>query len=168
MHVGPTPARALGATDQHSQVQLYVEGPFDKAVLFVEVERFAADAKIPKPAGALKALAKHEAFAYLGGRTLAELLAAELAGTRVALTDAGRANMTLRLSRLTPETLGGLFYLLELATAYAGRFYHVNAFDQPGVEAGKRAAFALMGRKGYEDERARIERRRGAVERREV
>ena len=66
--------------------------------------------------------------------------------------------MTLSISSVTPEAVGGLFYLFELATAMSGELYDIDAFNQPGVEGGKQAAYALMGRAGYENFAARIGR----------
>ncbi|MBI4577303.1 MAG: glucose-6-phosphate isomerase [Planctomycetes bacterium] len=147
---GPTPVRALGTTDQHSQVQLYVEGPPDKAVVFVAVDRHPGDRRIP----ALHA--DRASMACLAGRGLAELLEAERRGTRAALAAAGRPSLALHLPEVAPRPVGALLYLLECATAYAGRLYRVDPYDQPGVEAGKRAAHALMGRAGLEALRAEL------------
>jgi glucose-6-phosphate isomerase len=153
VHVGPTPVKALGATDQHSQVQLYVEGPFDKLVCFVRVENFDRDIKIPKLFG------DKDGIAYLGGKTFGSLLNAEQTATEVALTENERSNMTLHVPAVNAFTLGQLIYLLESATAYAGELYNIDAFDQPGVEAGKVATYALMGKKGFEAKRREIEGR---------
>jgi len=155
VHAGQTPIRALGATDQHSVVQLFAEGPNNKMFVFVEVERFRGDVEIPP------LFPDDETTGFLGNQTLGRLLNAEKRGTEVALTDAGRPSYTLRLSTISPETVGELLYFLEVQTAFAGMLYGVNAFDQPGVEAGKKAAFALLGRKGYGDLRRTIERRFG-------
>jgi glucose-6-phosphate isomerase len=160
VETGQTPVTALGATDQHSQVQLYVEGPHDKVVTFLEVERFRRDVRIPSRHRDLASLG------YLGGRTLGELLAAEKKGTELALTEAGRPNFSYLLPTVSAHVLGQLFYLFEFQTALSGELYGIDAFDQPGVEAGKRAAYALMGRPGYEQAAARLGRslaRRRAV-----
>jgi len=162
VNIGPTPVKALGAIDQHSQVQLYAEGPFDKAFVFVGLRKLAREVTIPK------AYPELSACGYLGGHGLGELLDAERQGTELALTAAHRPNATIFLDELSEHSLGGLFFLLELATAYAGRLYNVDAFDQPGVEAGKVASYALLGRKGYEAERARIEQSRPAGGRKTV
>ncbi len=155
VHAGQTPIRALGATDQHSILQLFAEGPNNTMVVFVEVERFRTDCEIPP------LYPDDETTAFLGGQTLGRLLNAEKRGTEVALTDAGRPNYTLRLSTISPETVGELLFFLEVQTAFAGLLYGVNAFDQPGVEAGKKAACALLGRKGHGDLKKSIERRFG-------
>lgn len=148
---GPTPVRAVGVTDQHSQVQLYVEGPFDKWFTLLSVDQPERRLAIPH------AFADLEGVAYLGGRDLGELFHAERDGTRIALTEAGRPNATLSLERVDAHGLGQLIQMLEVSVALVGEHTGVDAFDQPGVEAGKVAAYALMGRAGYEERRAEIE-----------
>jgi glucose-6-phosphate isomerase len=140
---GSTPHGAVGTTDQHSQIQLYMQGPQDKVVEIVEVENHTRDLEIPKAYGDL------DGVAYLGGHTLAELLNVECDATRKALTEAGRPNSTIRLGTVSEENLGYLFQALEVQTAVAGSLYGVNAFDQPGVEAGKQITYKGMGRPGY-------------------
>ncbi len=147
---GPTPVRAVGVTDQHSQVQLYAEGPFDKWFTLLGVERPRHAVEIPL------AYEDLDAVAYLGGHTLEELFQAERDGTRIALTEAGRPNVSISFPEVTPHTVGQYLYLMEIAVALMGEHYGVDAFDQPGVEAGKVAAYALMGRAGYEERRAEI------------
>jgi glucose-6-phosphate isomerase len=151
VHKGPTPIRAVGVTDQHSQVQLYAEGPHDKWFTLLTTGEPGVDVPIPK------AYADMEGVHYLGGRTLGELFRAEREGTRIALTEAGRPNAMFTLDRIEAHTVGQLMYLLELSVAVMGEHYDIDAFDQPGVEAGKIAAYALMGRTGYEQRRAEIE-----------
>ncbi len=150
-HTGTTPVKALGTTDQHSQIQLYVEGPNDKLITFLEVKQFPEEVKIP---GGLDDV---EGMGYLCGHTMNELFAAELQGTRIALTEAQRPNATITLPAVTPHTVGQLLFMLELQTAMAGKLYRIDPFDQPGVEAGKVAAYALLARKGYEKRRKEIE-----------
>jgi len=142
---GQTPVKAVGATDQHSQVQLYVEGPADKTFTFLRVEKFGADAKIPK------AFKEMDGLAYLGGKSLSELINAEQSATEIALMKAGRPSVRITLPELSAYTVGQLLYLLEVQTAFAGGLYNVNPFDQPGVEEGKRLTYAMMGRPGFED-----------------
>src|SRR5215217_2208249 len=111
---GSTPHGAVGTTDQHSQVQLYMQGPQDKAIEIVEVENHPRDLQIP---GAYKDLA---GVGYLGGHTMAELLNVECDATRRALTEAGRPNCTIRLDEPNEENLGYLLQALEVQTAIAG------------------------------------------------
>jgi glucose-6-phosphate isomerase len=147
VEIGPTPLPAVGATDQHAQVQLFIEGPRDKLVTFIAVDKAPADLRIPESSGD---------HAYLGGHSLAELLDAERRGTALALARNGRPSLCIHLPRLDAEQLGALFFLLEAATAFAGELLDVDAFDQPGVEEGKRLAFGLLGRQGYEAQRAAV------------
>ncbi len=143
VHTGPTPLAAVGPTDQHSQVQLFMEGPFDKVVTFMAVDRFAEDVTIPQSAGLPADLA------YLPGHTLAGLLQAEYQATSAALASMGRMNCSLHLPELSARTLGEAIMFFQLATGYAGVWYGVDPFDQPGVELGKRLTSAAMGRPGY-------------------
>lgn len=150
VNVGPTPVLALGATDQHSQIQLYMEGPADKIINLVAVERFAEKGPIPA------AEPGEEEIAYLGGHTLAELINVEREATAVALTKAGRPNCTHIFPEVNAFTVGQFLYMLEMQTAIAALFFAVDAYDQPGVEAGKNAAYALLGRPGYEAQAVEI------------
>lgn len=143
VNTGPTPVGAVGPTDQHSQVQLFMEGPHDKVVTFMAVERPSEDLPIPAfpdlPAD----------LAYLPGHSLASLLQAEYQATSAALARMGRMNCAVHLPELSAETLGEAFMFFQLATGYAGVWYGVDPFDQPGVELGKRLTFAAMGRPGF-------------------
>ncbi|SDG85389.1 glucose-6-phosphate isomerase [Desulfosporosinus hippei] len=149
--VGQTPVKALGVTDQHSQVQLYVEGPDDKVLSFVTVEKFKQTRIIPLDSEL------PEDIHFLGGRTLEELLFAEQKATEYALTLANRQHQKIILSSLDAYNIGQLLLLLEWETAYMGELLNINAFDQPGVEEGKNGTYALMGRKGYEKKKLEIE-----------
>ncbi|HEY0305609.1 MAG TPA: glucose-6-phosphate isomerase [Longimicrobiales bacterium] len=141
---GPTPVKALGATDQHSQVQLYIEGPYDKTITILSVADSGDDVRIPK------AYENVDALAYLGGHTLGELLDAERRATARALAQRGRMNMSLELPRLNAHTMGQVFMMLQIATVYGGALYGVNPFDQPGVELGKELTYGYFGRSGYQ------------------
>ena len=143
--VGSTPLAALGATDQHAQVQLFMEGPADKTVTFVGVRDRATDVRIPAGFKDVKELG------YLGGHSLGELIDIEQRATAGALARRGRPNMTITLDKVDPAHVGELMMFLELATAYAGQLYEIDAFNQPGVELGKQFAYALLGRPGADD-----------------
>jgi glucose-6-phosphate isomerase len=148
VHTGPTPVASIGATDQHSQVQLFMEGPFDKVITFAVIERLGEDVKIPAPAAGAAPLPKD--LAYLQGHTLGELLRAEYEATAGALAQMGRMSCTLRLPDLSAATLGEAIMFYQIATGYAGAWYGIDPFDQPGVELGKQLTYAAMGRPGYE------------------
>jgi glucose-6-phosphate isomerase len=150
---GPTPVKALGTTDQHSQVQEYVEGPFDKTITFLAVAESPVDLTIPKLHEELPELG------YLGGHTLNELLNTERMATEAALAKRGRMNLTLELPRVDAHSLGGLMMLLQIATVYSGSFYGIDPMDQPGVELGKQLTYGIMGRGGYEQARQEWESR---------
>ncbi len=146
-HAGPTPLSASGATDQHSQVQLFMEGPLDKTVTFVAVRDREQEAKIPSLHSDIPELG------YLGGHSLGELLDIERRATAGALAARGRFNATITIDRGDAWHLGALIQTLEIATAYAGALYGVNAFNQPGVELGKNFAYAMLGRPGSDEAR---------------
>ncbi len=150
---GPTPVKSLGATDQHSQVQLYVEGPFDKTITFLAELEGGDDVQIPS------AYPQHAELSYLGGHSMGELLRTEMLATEAALTQRGRMNMTLEVPRVDAHSLGGLFMLLQIATVYAGHLYGIDPMDQPGVELGKQLTYGIMGRPGFEEARGEWERR---------
>jgi len=150
---GQTPVKSLGVTDQHSQVQLYTEGPFDKIITFLRVENFKNDMDIPT------AFEYVEDIAFLCGKTFGALLEAERSATEYALMKAGRANVTITLTEVDAYSVGALLYFFEMATAFAGEMLGINTYDQPGVEEGKRATFALMGKPGFEEAKAEMDAR---------
>lgn len=143
VNCGQTPAKSLGVTDQHSQVQLYTEGPFDKVVTFIGVDNFGDTVDIPKEETA-------EIGDFLKGHTLNELINAERKSTEFALTKAGRSNFTILMPSVNAETVGELLMYFMYETAFAGAYLGIDTFNQPGVEEGKKATFAMIGRKGYE------------------
>jgi len=144
VNVGPTPIKALGATDQHSQIQLYNEGPNDKIITFIRVENFDAVLEIPR-------IFEYTGIRYLAGKTVNDLINAEADSTRVALSDYSRPTTTITLERVDEYNVAQLLYMLEVQTAIAGELYGINTFNQPGVEQAKNYTYALMGRAGYED-----------------
>jgi glucose-6-phosphate isomerase len=147
---GQTAVVALGVTDQHSQSQLYMEGPRDKVITFWEIETSPYRIRMPK------LFPDYDSTRYLAGSDLHALFRAEKLATEAALTEAGRPNCTFLFPRADEYTVGQMMMLLEFQTAYAGEFYDVNAFDQPGVQLGKDLTYALMGRDGFESEHKRM------------
>lgn len=150
-NVGQTPVKALGVTDQHSQVQLYTEGPFDKVVTFLSVGSYKQKSPIPHGCENIPDVS------FLGGHTMEELIQAENKATAYALTKAGRLNYTINLPEVNEFTLGQLLFLFEMQTAYAGAMFNINTFNQPGVEAGKKATFALLGKPGYSEQKKELD-----------
>lgn len=150
VHAGQTPVKALGVTDQHSQVQLYTEGPFDKVVTFLGVEKYRCQTPIPEGYSHIPDV--H----FLSGHSHQELIQAEQAATAYALTKSGHGNYTVTLPEVNPFTVGQLLYMFEVQTAFVGELLGIDAFDQPGVEEGKKATYALLGKPGYEDKRQEL------------
>jgi glucose-6-phosphate isomerase len=141
--VGQTPVKAVGVTDQHSQVQLYTEGPNDKLITFLAVSQYRANVTISE--GCAQSPDVH----FLCGHTLNELIDAERKATQYALLKSAKPSYTITLKQVNEFTLGQLMYYLEMMTAYCGSLLGIDAFDQPGVEEGKNAAYAMLGRPGY-------------------
>lgn len=150
-NVGQTPVKAVGVTDQHSQVQLYAEGPFDKVVTFISIGKYNYEMKIPEGCKDIPDVG------FLGGHSMQELIQAENKATAYALMQAGRMNYTVTLPELNAFTLGELLFYFEMQTAYAGAMLDINTFNQPGVENGKKATFALLGKNGYEAKKAEMD-----------
>ena len=142
---GPTPIKALGTTDQHSQVQLYREGPNDKLVVFLQVGKHPSEVRIPD------AFADSPGLAYLRKAKLSKLLNAEKVATEYALAQSQRPSVTISFNSITPQSVGEFFFLYEFTTSLMGELLHIDVYDQPAVELGKKATFALMGRDGYEE-----------------
>lgn len=141
---GSTPIRALGAIDQHSQVQLYVDGPDDKLFTLIDVREKGPEMEIPTVKGE-----ELSPVFYLGGHTFSSLLSVEAQSTAAALMKARRPVIWLEMPRLDGVRLGALIFLYEMVTALTGLLFEVDPFDQPGVEQGKRYTYGLMGRTGY-------------------
>lgn len=147
--LGPTPTKSVGVTDQHSQLQLYVDGPKDKCIILL----YSATQEVPIPAS----FDYLEDVQYLANKDMKSLFHAEFLGTRLSLTEAKTPNISLTLDEVSDYNLGALFYLFEMVTAIMGHLLGVNAFDQPGVEQGKIYTKAMMGKKGLEKEREHTE-----------
>ena len=140
---GQTPIKSLGAIDQHSQIQLYTEGPNDKLISLIAVDHYRATVKVSStPEGVTD-------LDYLRGAELGTLLDRERLATAYALTKASRPNFTMTVPTIDAGVIGEFFFLYEMQTVLAGGLYQVNPFGQPGVEAGKNATYALMNREEY-------------------
>ena len=135
---GTTPIDALGAVDQHSQLQLYLAGPANKLYTLVRVPAAGTGGRMPAD------LAADPGLTHLGGRTMGDLLDAEAAATAESLMQHGRPVRQFHVPRLDAYALGALLQHFMLETAVAADMLGVNAFDQPAVEDGKRRAKSYL------------------------
>ncbi|MCL6520108.1 MAG: glucose-6-phosphate isomerase [Armatimonadetes bacterium] len=152
VHSGTTPFAALGATDQHSVLQLFKEGPNDKVYGFVTIDSWPASTKLTNE------FPSEVEYAYFGGHTLSDLLKVEQLSTEMSLVKAGRPCYRLILRDISEPTIGGLFYFMETLTIFVAKLWHVNPFNQPGVEEGKNMTYALMGRADFAPKRQEYEK----------
>lgn len=152
---GPTPLKSIGVTDQHSQLQLYIDGPKDKFITLI----YSAD----DDCSIADSFPYIESIDYLAGKNLRELFYAELLGTTLSITESGTPNITIMIDKINEYNLGVLFMLYEMVIAYLGYLYEVNPFDQPGVELGKIYTKAIMGKKGFEEKHEEIKTKLSTV-----
>lgn len=134
---GMTPIPAYGATDQHSQMQLFMEGPADKTIFLIEVEKFQNDYDLTNTISG-------ESFKTLSLFSLGTLMKAEFEGTLAALAENKRHVVHLKVPAVNEETLGQLVLFSECLTVLMGQLLKVDPFNQPGVEAGKKYAYAWL------------------------
>ncbi|MBE5816295.1 MAG: glucose-6-phosphate isomerase [Clostridiales bacterium] len=152
VNCGQTPVKAVGVTDQHSQLQLYSEGPSDKVITFINVENYGRSVNIPEDYAGV------EAMSFLSGVGFDHIAACEQKGTQYALTDSRKLTRSITLSEVNANTVAQLLTFFEFETAFMGELLGINTYDQPGVELSKKATFALLGRKGYETQRKELMR----------
>ncbi len=152
VNAGTTPLACLGATDQHSLLQLFKEGPDDKVFGFIKIDHFPADVELTAEFPA------EVEYAYFAGHTLGEQLSIEQLATEMSLARAGRPCYRVSLPDISAPTLGALFYFYEALVVYTARLWGVNPFDQPGVEEGKNITYSLLGRQDYTGRRQEYEK----------
>lgn len=145
VHIGPTPLKAVGVTDQHSQLQLYMEGPADKVITFIAVESPRRPLAIPDVFPQLR-----DQLGYVAGKSFEQLMQAEFEGTRAALANQQRPSVTLSMPVVDAYHVGQLLFFFEVQVALMGGLFGIDPFDQPGVEDSKKIAKALMGEPGLE------------------
>lgn len=150
--IGQTPYPATGATDQHSQLQLWIEGPKDKVITFIAINDYGYEVPIPEE--------DIEPMGYLRNHSLEGLIKAEQEATELALLNAGVPNMRLNIPMIDSYYMGQLILFFELVTAVTGMLYGINPFNQPAVEEGKNLTYGIMGRSGYEDKGLEVVRYR--------
>jgi glucose-6-phosphate isomerase len=136
IYAGQTPIKTIGVTDQHSQLQLYSEGPKDKLIMFLTVDKVERDEKIEVTL---------PFTSHLTGVSLKELLDNEYNATAYSLTSLDRPNYTIALEEISEESVGELIFMLEMMTAYMGEMMDIDAFNQPGVELSKIYTKAMLG-----------------------
>lgn len=151
--VGSSPHKSVGVTDQHSQLQLYLEGPRDKVIVFVQVEETEAQGQL------LDRELGDERIDFLSGQTLHELMTMEMVATEETLREADRPSALIKLSLINEFQLGQLYQVFMNVIPYMGALLNINPFDQPAVERIKKFTFGLMGRKGFEDFELKIKER---------
>ena len=140
---GLTPLKAIGASDQHTLLQLFNDGPNDKLITFIRVNEFETKLEIPR-------IFEYTGIGYLGGKTINDLMNAEANSTLVSLADHNRPSMSITIDRIDEYHIAQIMYLLEVQTAIAGELYNINAYNQPAVEQSINYIYALMGRAGYD------------------
>ena len=137
--ISPTPVPAVGATDQHSQLQLYMQGPQDKLIGFFCLKDTGGDFTVNSSG--------FKEFDYLNGKKLSDILINELKGVELALAINKRPSFRITLDKIDEFSMGELSFMCMEAVAVLGKLLKINPFDQPGVEKGKKFAYLLMGRK---------------------
>lgn len=130
VHTGLTPISAYGSTDQHSQMQLFMEGPRDKLFFLLEIKKFSNQVSLHNEIDL-------PSFQLLSKTSLEELMSAEFTGAKKAMTENDLPIVSLTIEELNEKTLGSLIIFFELLTALMGEVMRINPFDQPGVELGK-------------------------------
>jgi len=148
---GFTPYPSVGVTDQHSQLQLWIDGPKDKIIIFVKIEEYEEDIKIPF------VFEERQELNYLAGHTFSELIKAEEESTEVTLTKAGIPNLTIKIPKISAYYMGQLFMFFEIVTVLTGFLIGINPFNQPAVEECKKFIYSIMGKKEYKEKRKEIE-----------
>lgn len=147
VHAGTTAIAGFGPSDQHSQLQLYNEGPNDKIHTLIKIKTTADNFDLPDNY-------KYTAdYAYFKGHNFQEIINLELDTTAYALTKNQRPNCTLELEKLDAFHLGQLLHFCQLIVMMMGELWQIDAFNQPGVELSKNAMYGVLGKAGYEQQR---------------
>ncbi|MGE5397187.1 MAG: hypothetical protein ACM3MK_06570 [Chitinophagales bacterium] len=147
VNAGTTPLSCVGATDQHSLLQLFKEGPADKVFGYLKVLNYAEDLTLPSE------YTSEPEYAYFGGHTMGEQLHIEQLSTEMSLANSGHPGYRLTVNDVSAVSLGALFFFYEALVAFVGALWNINPFNQPGVEDGKKITYCLMGRQGHVEKR---------------
>lgn len=151
VNAGTTPLTCLGATDQHSILQLFKEGPPDKVFGFMKINQVANEIQFPNE------FPTEKEYAYFAGRTMQEQLHVEQLATEMSLVTDGKPCYSITLKDVSPKTLGGLFYFFEALVVFTANLWNINPYNQPGVEEGKNITYSLMGRQDYSHKKSQYE-----------
>ncbi len=146
---GQTPVKSIGTLDQHSQLQLYLDGKKDKVITFLNVKHRSKDFKLP--------LNLPKEISFLAGKSIDDVLKSEMYAIREIITQKSIPNLTINLDEISPYNMGKLIMLFETATAFAGHLYNVNPFNQPAVEEGKKVIYEYLKNGIKEIEGRRVE-----------
>lgn len=144
---GITPLFLKGTTDQHSVLQLLIEGPFDKFIIFMAPKKYRKEIKVSEE------IIRDERINYLQDREYSSLIKSEYLATKAALTKNGRPNVSIEFDKIDEFNIGRAIYMLEYGIIALGEMLNINPIDQPGVELGKKYTYGIMGRKGFEKEK---------------
>ena len=156
---GIMPVPATGVTDQHSVNQMFLDGQRDKGCIFVTAQGLEQGRHFGQDLP--------ENWSWLRGKPFGALLEAEGLGTRMALCKSGVPLLHMEMGECTPRAAGSMMLLLEAATVFTGWLMGINPLDQPAVELGKRLANARLGKPGYAEEEALLERYLKTAEKRQ-
>ncbi len=158
VYTGITPLAVRGTSDQHSILQLFLEGPFDKLIIMVAPKDYRSELSVNGE------MINDESVDYLRGRKYSDLIKAEFQGTKAALKKSGRPFVSIELSEIREEEIGKLIYMLEYSVIFLGELLGINPIDQPAVELGKQFTYGIMGRKGFEEKKEEFENLLGTEE----
>ena len=138
VYTGITPLKAVGVIDQHSQLQLYNEGPNDKLIIFIAPEQYHHDFKISSLGADIPGTD------YLNNQSYAKLFKVEALTTQFALTNYHRPNIAISIPQIDAHSMGQILFMLEVQVAILGKLLNINPFNQPGVELGKQYTKTFM------------------------
>lgn len=140
--VGLTPIGLIGSVDQHSFLQLIIEGPKNKTVTFIRVKDFKNNAKVPNVT--IKNLEKTD---FVNGLEFSHVINSQCDATLETLVERGVKVDIIELDSLNEDSIGALIFYFEILTAIAGAHFDINTYDQPGVEFGKVKLFEKLSSK---------------------
>ena len=145
-NVGLTPVAHVGSVDQHSFLQLIMQGPRDKTVTFIKVSNFENNLSIPD-----MSLIDLEKTDYVNAHSFNELINTECDATKESMVAMNIPVDMIILDKIDEKNIGELIMYFELLTSYAGALFGINTYDQPGVEFGKKILVKKFDKKEEKD-----------------